>query len=88
MEPSNLALYYIRNGHETIFPVKNVLHAIVLAEAIADSDLLNETIDFNMIGLAEYNSETQEVESDYFDEDGLEFREIWDEWREKNGSLY
>lgn len=80
-----LALYYIRNGQETIFPVKNVQHAIVLADAIADSDLLNEDIDFNVIGLAEYNPETKETGYDYFDEEGREFREIWDEWRELNG---
>lgn len=36
-----LTLIYIRNGHETIFPVKDIDQAVRLADAIADSDLLN-----------------------------------------------
>lgn len=36
-----LTLIYIRNGHETIFPVKDIDQAVRLADAIADSDLLD-----------------------------------------------
>lgn len=51
---SKLALVYIRNGEETIFPVKDIKHAIRLADAIADSDLLNDTIDFNAFDVCQY----------------------------------
>lgn len=48
MENKNLVLIYIRNGSELQFPVRNIYHAIHLADAISESDLLNEDIDYNL----------------------------------------
>lgn len=39
-EKIQIALVYIRNGKETIFPVRDIDQAVQLADAIADSDLL------------------------------------------------
>ena len=45
MVKAKLALLYIRNGQETVFPVQDIDQAVRLADAIADSDLLNDAVD-------------------------------------------
>lgn len=42
-----LVLSYIRNGKEIQFSVKDIDHAIRLTNEIANSDLLNDDVDFN-----------------------------------------
>lgn len=70
-----LALIYIRNGVETVFPVKDIDHAVCLADAIAESDLLNDDIDFNMFDVCEITDGTI---GDAWESDGHEdFNEYW-----------
>lgn len=70
-----LALVYIRNGVENVFPVKDIDHAIRLADAIAESDLLNDDIDFNMFDVCEF---VDGVVGDAWESDKNEdFNEYW-----------
>ena len=71
------ALVYIRNMHETIFPVKDMDHAIALAEAIADSDLLNDHVDVNCFDLCKYNKKTNQIGDSWESEDYEDFNEYW-----------
>lgn len=70
-----IALSYIRDGKETVFPVKDIDHAIRIADAIADSDLLNDFIDFNMFDVFEYNNGA--LGDAWESEDGDSFEEYW-----------
>ena len=79
------ALVYIRNGTETIFPVNNMFHAITLADAIANSDLLNDHIDFNCFDLCEYNKKTNEIGDTWESKNYEDFNEYWRNYREKVG---
>lgn len=75
-----LALVYIRNAREqTIFPVKDIDHAIRLADAIADSDLLNDFVDCNMLDVCWYHKGSlgECWESDA----GESFEEYWRDHR-------
>lgn len=72
---STLALVYIRNNTETIFPVKDIDHAIRLADAIADSDLLNDSVDCNMFDVCEYCDGN--IGDSWMSEDEEEFDEYW-----------
>jgi len=72
------ALAYIRNGQLFKFPVKDLNHAIALAENIADSDLLNDRIDFNSFDLVKYDKVTTEITESWEDEEtGEDFEEYW-----------
>lgn len=79
MENKNIALLYIRNGVETIFPVKDISHAVRLANAIADSDLLNDSVDYNMFDVFYYELSFGAIclgdcwESDFYED----FNEYW-----------
>lgn len=79
MENKNIALLYIRNGVETIFPVKDISHAVRLADAIADSDLLNNSVDYNMFDVFYYELSSGDIclgdcwESDTYED----FNEYW-----------
>lgn len=73
------ALMYIRNGKEILFPVRDIKHAIILADNIADSDLLNDDIDFNMFDVFQYHNGA--VGEAWESEDGRTFEEIWQESR-------
>lgn len=70
-----LALLYVRDYNEIIFPVHDIQQAITLATCIADSDLLNNKIDFNMFDVFLYNDgqlgETWEAP------DGETFEDVW-----------
>lgn len=79
-----LVLSYIRDGVETRFPVKDLDHAINLADNIAESDLLNDGIGFNCF---ELYTETELSP-------GVISRDVWeseccdtfeDVWRQKRG---
>lgn len=71
------ALVYIRNMYETIFPVKDMDHVIALAEAIADSDLLNDHVDVNCFDLCKYNKKTNQIGDSWESEDYEDFNEYW-----------
>lgn len=73
---AKLALCYTRNHHTMLFTVNNILEALQLANAIADSDLLNEDIIFNCFDLCVRNEEGEFQES-WESEDGFEFNELW-----------
>lgn len=75
MKEAKFVLSYIRNGKEVLFPVSSFLQAILLAEQIANSDLLNDSIDYNAFDLFHYkNGKTGEP---FETEDGIGFDEIW-----------
>lgn len=75
-----LALCYIRNGTETIFPVNDIDHAVKIADSIADSDLLNDNVDYNMFDVCIYNNG---VLGDAWESDeGLDFNEYWCQCRD------
>lgn len=78
-ENVNLALVYIRNGHATDFPVKDIDQAVRLADAIADSDLLNIAVDFNMFEVFYYHN--GQIGESWEDECGDGFEEYWNEKR-------
>lgn len=71
-----LALLYIRNGKETIFPVRDVDQAVWLADAIANSDLLNDSVDYNMFDVCQYHN--GQIGDSWEDEYGQDFEEYWD----------
>lgn len=71
----HLALFYIRNGHEMIFPVKDVDQAVQLADAIADSDLLNDSVNYNMFDVCQYHN--GQIGDSWENEDGQNFEEYW-----------
>ena len=56
MVKAKLALLYIRNGRETVFPVQDIDQAVRLADAIADSDLLNDAVDYNLFDVYDYKN--------------------------------
>lgn len=72
---TKIALMYIRNGHEVIFPVKDIDHAIRLAEEIADSDLLNDNIDFNLFDVFYYDG--KQCGDAWESDDGYTFEDVW-----------
>lgn len=72
---TTLALMYIRDGRETIFPVKDIDHAIRLAGEIADSDLFNDNIDFNMFDVFHYDG--TECGDAWETDDGDTFEDVW-----------
>lgn len=80
-ENVQIALVYIRNGQETIFPVKNIDHAMRLADAVADSDLLNDDVGYNMFDVCEYHN--GQIGDAWESEDGIDFEEYWSQCREK-----
>lgn len=64
-----LKLIYIRNGKYMGFIVRDINHAVALANAIAESDLLNDDIDYNMFDLETIEGELWESEDgETFDE--------------------
>ena len=51
MKNNILVLWYISNKGERKYPVKDLEHAFKLTDAIAESDSLNDEIDFNSFDL-------------------------------------
>lgn len=75
MQKSKFALLYIRNGKETIFPVKDIDHAVRIADAIADSDLLNDDVDYNLFDVFRYRNE--KLGDAWETDEGLTFEDYW-----------
>lgn len=73
------ALVYIRNGRETVFPVKDIDHAVRIADSIADSDLLNDAVDFNAFDVCRYQN--GRLGEGWESKDGKEFNDYWREIR-------
>ena len=78
-EKIQIALVYIRNGKETIFPVRDIDQAVQLADAIADSDLLNDSVDYNMFDVCQYHN--GQIGDSWENEDGQNFDEYWNLYR-------
>lgn len=74
-----LALFYIKDGRQTVFPVRDADHAVRLADAIADSDLLDDSIGYNLFDLCKYQN--GEPGDSWESEDEMNFEEYWREWR-------
>lgn len=64
-----LRIYHIRNGETGYHRVSDITHARTLINALAQSDLLETSIVYNVFGCEEYNEETGEWE-EWYDEDG------------------
>lgn len=75
MQKSKSALLYIRNGKEMIFPVKDIEHAVRIADAIADSDLLNDDVDYNMFEVFRYSN--GKLGDEWENDVGLTFNDYW-----------
>lgn len=73
------ALLYIRDYIETVFPVRDIQQAIALATCIADSDLLNDEIDFNMFDVFLYNE--GQLGETWESADGETFEDVWERER-------
>lgn len=74
-EKIRIALVYIRDGKETIFPVRDVDQAVRLADAIADSNLLNDSVDYNMFDVCQYHN--GQIGDSWKNEDWQDFEEYW-----------
>ena len=66
-----LKLIYIRDYKSIEFTVRDIDHAVALTNAIAESDLLNDDIDYNMFDLEymdgnPWESDDGESFEDYF----------------------
>ena len=81
MVKAKLALLYIRNGRETVFPVQDSDQAVRLADAIADSDLLNDAVDYNLFDVYDYKN--GRVMDAWETDEGLTFDEYWEQCRNK-----
>ncbi len=82
MVKAKFALLYIRNGRETIFPVQDIDQAVRLADTIADSDLLNDAVDYNLFDVYEYKN--GKVGDAWETDEGLTFEEYWEQCRGNN----
>lgn len=81
---ASYVLFYMRNGREVYFPVETIDQAVFLADAIADSDLLNKDVDYNLFDVFLYiNGEPGEPWMSANDED---FEEYWRNDREKKNN--
>ena len=81
MVKAKLAPLYIRNGQETVFPVQDIDQAVRLADAIADSDLLNDAVDYNLFDVYEYKN--GRVMDAWETDEGITFEEYWEQCRNK-----
>ena len=75
MENNNLVLWYISNKCERKYLVKDLEHAFKLTDAIAESDLLDDEIDFNSIDLVD-----NDTGDSWFSEDDEDFDECYRKW--------
>ena len=75
MKNNNLVLWYISNKDERKYIVKDLEHALKLTYYIAESDLLDNEIDFNTFDLL-----YKETDDSWFSEDGESFTEYYKKW--------
>ena len=66
---SKLRIYHIRNGEIEYHRVSDLEHAKILINALAQSDLLDKSVEWNVFGCEEWNEDEQE----------------WEEWRGEDG---
>ena len=64
-----------------IFPIRDIDQAVCLADAIADSDLLNDAVDYNLFDVYEYNN--GRVMDAWETDEGITFEEYWEQCRNK-----
>lgn len=82
MDDNNLVLWYMSNKGERKYPIKSLEHAIQLADAIADSDLLDDEIDFNCFDLVD-----KDTEESWMSEDCKNFKECWEKWLDETNNV-
>lgn len=68
---TNFRIYHIRNGETEYHYVNDKEHAKILIDALAKSDLLDKTVEYNVFGFEEFNEDEQEWE-EWYDEDGCD----------------
>lgn len=68
---SKLRIYHTKNGETITHYVNDVYHAKTLINALAQSDLLDNSVIYNCFGLEEWNEDEQEWE-EWYDEDGCD----------------
>lgn len=80
IQPQNgdLKIYFNSNGTTRNFSVNSLSEAVYLFYKLAEGDLSMDDVEYNVIDLEVYNSEEKEWET-YYNEDGLDFKEILDE---------
>ena len=66
---SKLRIYHIRNGEAEYHRVSDITHARILINALAQSDLLDKSVEWNVLGCEEWNEDEQK----------------WEEWYDENG---
>ena len=68
---TKLRIYHIRNGETEYHRVSDLAHARILINALAQSDLLDKRVEYNVFGCEEWNEDDQEWE-EWYDEDGCD----------------
>lgn len=66
-----LRVYHITNGETTYHYVNDVEQARRLIKELAESDLLDDSIEYNVFGLEEWNEDEDEWQ-EWYDEDGCD----------------
>ena len=69
---TKLRIYHIRNGETEYHRVTDLTHARTLINALAQSDLLEANIEWNVFGCEEWNEDTLEWEEWYDPETGTD----------------
>lgn len=69
---SKLRIYHIRNGETTYHMVSDLEQARILINALAQSDLLDKSVEWNVFGCEEWNEDEQEWEEWYDPETGTD----------------
>ena len=82
---AKFALLYIRNGQEMVFLVEDIDQAVQIADAIANSDLLNDAVDYNLFDVYEYRN--GRIRAAWETDEGLTFEEYWEERRNNRQSV-
>lgn len=68
---SKLRIYHIRNGETEYHRASDLAHARILINALAQSDLLDKSVEWNVFGCEEWNEDEQEWE-EWYGEDGCD----------------
>lgn len=68
---SELRIYHIRNGESEYHRVSDLAHARILINTLAQSDLLDKSVEWNVFGCEEWNEDEQEWE-EWYGEDGCD----------------
>lgn len=68
---SKLRIYHIRNGETTYHRASDLAHARTLIDALARSDLLDKSVEWNVFGCEEWNEDERRWE-EWYDEDGCD----------------